>query len=51
MYVEHLVSLADAPERRSTNYIGQGNAKFAPRWGYAMDVSQFHNNVHLVKDV
>ena len=34
-----LLSIADSPERRSSNFIKLGNSTYSARWGYALNVN------------
>ena len=38
-----LLSIADSPERRSSNYVKLGNGLYSARWGYALNVNAKHN--------
>ena len=38
--VAKLLSIADSPERRSSNFINRGNGTYSARWGYGINVSE-----------
>ena len=38
-----LLSIADSPERRSSNFIMRGNGTYSARWGYGVNVHEMCN--------
>ena len=38
--IKKLLTIADSPERRSSNFINLGNGTYSARWGYGANVCE-----------
>ena len=48
--IVRLLSIADSPERRSSNYVKLGNGLYTARWGYSLNVNAKHNFIVSCND-